>query len=124
MSSCQPAESDAMAAAEREKRLNGTQFALLRAIMDSALPHEVALTWAQATPLVPWLPAKGPTPLAFCTHAMQDLLLLVIDSVGQGSCVIPSLVLQLITTLYNDIKTEAQKDNAKWGINDISRGYQ
>ncbi|KAL0031002.1 hypothetical protein WJX79_008100 [Trebouxia sp. C0005] len=29
----------------------------------------------------------------------------------------------LITTLYNNIKTEAEKDNAKWGINDITRGY-
>lgn len=32
-------------------------------------------------------------------------------------------VVQLITTLYNLIQVEAEKDNAKWGINDITRGY-
>jgi len=32
-------------------------------------------------------------------------------------------MLQIITTLYNNIETEAEKDNAKWGINDITRGY-
>lgn len=31
--------------------------------------------------------------------------------------------MQMITTMYNNIHSEADKDNAKWGINDISRGY-
>lgn len=32
--------------------------------------------------------------------------------------------LQLITTMYNSIKAEALKDNAKWGIGNINDGYQ
>lgn len=38
-------------------------------------------------------------------------------------CILRPCVVQLITTLYNLIQVEAEKDNAKWGINDITRGY-
>lgn len=31
--------------------------------------------------------------------------------------------MQMISTMYNNIHSEADKDNAKWNINDISRGY-
>ena len=46
-------------------------------------------------------------PNAACNHCKQVVL----------CCV------QMISTLYNNIHSEADKDNAKWGINDISRGY-